>query len=60
MSTACGAVAGFLVLLAGLAFLLLGLGNLDSVTAHLLAGVTLGLYGLGLLVHVFGMCPMCK
>jgi len=53
-------IGGLLVLVAGAALLLSGLGALTMVLAHEVAGVTLALYGLSGLAHAANMCPNCK
>lgn len=60
MGNMCKKVTGLLMLLAGLMFLLGGLGSLGSATANMAGGVLLLLYGLGSLVHSMGMCGMCN
>jgi hypothetical protein len=60
MCKTCGVVSGVLVIVAGAALLGFGLGNLTGMQAHIVAGGALGLYGVGLFVHAFGLCPMCK
>jgi hypothetical protein len=56
----CATLGGVFVLAAGGGFLAFALGSLDGMTAHLVSGGALLLYGLGLLVHALGLCPMCK
>ncbi len=56
----CWKITGLLVLVAGVALLLFGLGNLDGPTAHLVGGGAFTLVGLSKLVHSFGMCGACK
>ncbi len=62
MCTLCGSIMGILVLLAGLVFLLNGLGMVvtSAMLANEVGGALLLLYGLGMLVHALGLCPMCK
>ena len=55
----CSMISGVLVLVAGLALLASGLGSLGTMLAHEVAGVTLGLTGLGMAVG-HKLCPDCK
>jgi hypothetical protein len=52
----CGTISGLLVLLAGLV-LAFAFGGMS---ADLISGILLALYGLSVLVHANGWCPMCK
>jgi len=59
-STCCG-LSGLLVIVAGVALLLVGLGMAEDVTTSILvAGAALTLYGLGKLAHMLCLCPLCK
>ncbi len=60
MNTMCGTISSLLVMAAGVVLLLSALGNLDGTTAMLVAGAALALYGLGELVHVLSLCPLCR
>lgn len=60
MCKTCGSISGLLVLVAGACMLLSALGSLPGSTAGMVAGAALGLYGISLVVHSLGMCPMCK
>lgn len=60
MCKSCATISGVFVVFSGAAFLGFGLGNLDAMTAHLIGGGLLLLYGLGLFVHALKLCPMCK
>lgn len=53
-------VIAILFLVAGIAMFMFGSGSLDGRTAHQLAGAAFVLVGLGKLVHMMGMCPMCN
>jgi hypothetical protein len=54
------AVDGLLILIAGLLFLMLGLGMVESSTAYLIGGAAIALLGLARLADAAGLCPMCK
>ena len=56
----CGIIGGVLVLVAGAAIFLYGNATLDPRESHMIAGVALSLFGVGLLVHALRLCPMCK
>lgn len=56
----CKGVSGLLMLIVGILFLLMGLERIGEHTGHLWAGILIGLYGLGLLMHGANMCPKCK
>jgi predicted cobalt transporter CbtA len=60
MDKTCGVITGLLVLVAGVLFLLSGIGQLAGATASLASGVLLALVGLSVIVHSMRMCPMCK
>jgi putative effector of murein hydrolase LrgA (UPF0299 family) len=60
MGPVCGSIVGILVLLAGLSFLAFALGMTNAGFACLIAGITLTLCGLSLILHAFCMCPTCK
>lgn len=60
MGSTCKMVSGLLVAVAGLMFLLHGLGMMaDAMMVHTVAGACILLNGLAILVHKMGMCPMC-
>jgi len=56
----CKGVSGLLILVAGLLLLLSGLGNINMMSANTWAGILIGLYGLGMLLHAGNLCPKCK
>ncbi|MBI5635964.1 hypothetical protein HY993_03315 [Candidatus Micrarchaeota archaeon] len=60
MGGMCTNVSGLLVFLSGVSFLGLWGSYLNSMTAHLISGVLLSLFGLGLLMHANNLCPNCK
>jgi hypothetical protein len=60
MCTLCSTFSGVIVLAAGVALILSALSMLDSITAGLIAGAALAIYGLGFLAHAANACPLCK
>jgi len=61
MDTTCAVISGLLVLIAGVALLLFGLGTWNAMTAHVVAGVALAVFGISFIVHGMGnICPLCK
>lgn len=60
MKGTCGIIGALLVLAAGAALLMLGMGRLDMATAHMTAGGAFVLLGIAKLVHKTNMCPACK
>jgi len=60
MCGSCTKITGAMVFVAGLAFLMFGIGSLDGKTTHQLAGVLLSIVGLGFIFHGAGMCPVCN
>jgi hypothetical protein len=60
MGHVCSKFMGLFVLVAGIAFLMLAMGSMAAVTVYWIAGAMFALFGLGKLVHVSGMCPMCN
>ncbi|HIH20880.1 TPA: hypothetical protein HA244_06445 [Candidatus Micrarchaeota archaeon] len=61
MSKTCGTIANIAMVIAGLGLLAYGQGwwN-DGMMVHTIAGLLILVYGLAKLMHMQGMCPICK
>ena len=61
MGKTCGTLINLGLAIAGLGFLAYGQGwwN-DGMMAHTVAGALILIYGLGKLVHIMEMCPVCN
>lgn len=60
MHKMCKTIMGLLMVIAGAGFVGASLNYFDGVTATIVSGAALMLFGLGKIAHAFMICPMCK
>jgi len=61
MGPVCGTISGIIVAVGGLALIAAAMGTvLTDMQGEIVCGVALVLFGLSVLIHALGMCPMCN